>query len=296
MVQEFVSERNAMLFAYGQTGCGKTHTMLGPGESFQEKQSSNNSEWGIIPRVYIETQASMQGTPHIINASAIQFYLGECSCLLSDGGTRVSIDSDTHIPMGATIKLLSNIQDLMDLLSTVQANRTSRGTLMNEANQEHDGSSRSHAAIILYLQQVDPGTKMYRKTSFTMIDLAGAERPSKTKEQRFGAADIVAWYMSQQGKAMEVPTGMQAFIINYELSNLATEINKATEAHRKKQPYSPPRQVTTEVIKFIGACLDGTAMTAMCLCLSPANVNAGRLGTPSNMELVCQNSKFLCVK
>jgi len=271
LVQEFLSgQRNVMLFAYGQTGSGKSHSMLGTDECLRRQECS--SGWGIIPRVYKETRTSMQGKPHVVTASAIEFHMGRCSCLLSEGKS-VSIDADTHMPMGAAVKELSNENDLMELLSTVQANRTSRGTLMNEADDTHGGSSRSHAAIILYLQQVDPDTNLYRKTCFTMIDLAGAERPSKTKEKRFGGGDMIAWYLAMQGKEAQVQTGMQAFIINYELSNLATEIQKSTEAHKRKQKYSPPRQVTTEVIKFVGACLGGSAVTSMLLCLSPANVN-----------------------
>ena len=40
---------NGTMFAYGQTGCGKTHTMMGPTSSL-EVNSPNADERGIIPR------------------------------------------------------------------------------------------------------------------------------------------------------------------------------------------------------------------------------------------------------
>lgn len=141
---------------------------------------------------------------------------------------------------------------------------------MNQATNSHGGSSRSHAALILYLYQLDPDANKCCRTSFTMVDLAGAERPTKTGEQRFGGGDYLVWMMQQ---VKEVPTGAQAFVINWELSQIMTEVKKATEAHRRNKKYTPPRQLATAIIKFLGACFDGNALTSMCLCLSPANVN-----------------------
>ena len=41
-------QHNVMLLAYGQTGTGKTHTMLGPRESL--KSDTEHPDWGIFPR------------------------------------------------------------------------------------------------------------------------------------------------------------------------------------------------------------------------------------------------------
>ena len=49
LVESVLHGYNGTMFAYGQTGCGKTHTMMGPASSLDEK-STNKEERGIIPR------------------------------------------------------------------------------------------------------------------------------------------------------------------------------------------------------------------------------------------------------
>ena len=134
----------------------------------------------------------------------------------------------------------------------------------------NDSSSRSHAALILTLQQIDADAKTCSQTTFTLVDLGGAERPTKTKEKRFTSTDMILWDLS---KGKEVLTGAQAYIINWELSMIATEIARATEAHRKKRPYAPPRQLATDATRFLSSSFNGSALTCLCLCLSPANIN-----------------------
>ena len=134
----------------------------------------------------------------------------------------------------------------------------------------NDCSSRSHAALILTLRQIDVDDKTYSQTSFTLVDLGGAERPNKTKEKRFSSTDMVLWDLS---KGKEVPIGAQAYIINWELSMIATEIARATEAHRKKRPYASPRQLSTDATRFLSSSFNGSAVTCLCLCLSLANIN-----------------------
>ena len=141
----------------------------------------------------------------------------------------MKIDPDSCEPIGATTMEMKSMDDLLRYLNLVQSNRTTRGTRVNAS------SSRSHAALILTLRQIDPDAKTYVQTSFTLVDLGGAERPTKTKEKRFTGTDMVLWDLS---KGKDVPTGAQAFIINWELSMIATEITRATEAHRKKRPYA----------------------------------------------------------
>ncbi len=43
-MESVVEGYNGTIFAYGQTGCGKTHTMMG--------YAQNNKEKGIIPRTF----------------------------------------------------------------------------------------------------------------------------------------------------------------------------------------------------------------------------------------------------
>ena len=83
--------------------------------------------------------------------------------------------------------------DLLPFLEQVQMNRTTRSTAMNRADGEHGGSSRSHAALILTLTQLDECEENVATTTFTLMDLAGAERPSKTKEKRFSGSEMLLY-------------------------------------------------------------------------------------------------------
>ena len=284
LVEKFTAfgGRNVMMFAYGQTGSGKTHTMLGTDDSLRWRGGDNGNTdttlqdtteienmrggWGIFPRAFSETidKLKRRGQLYQLSASAVEFYLGGCSDLLTPQPNAVQIDPDTNEPVGATTVEMKSMADLLRYLNLVRKNRTTRGTRMNE------GSSRSHAALILTLRQANADAKTYCQTSFTLVDLGGAERPTKTKEKRFTSTDMILWDLS---KGKEVPTGAQAYIINWELSMIATEVSRATEAHRKKLPYAPPRQLSTDATRFLSSSFNGSALTCLCVCLSPANVN-----------------------
>jgi hypothetical protein len=56
------------------------------------------------------------------------------------------------------------------------------------------GSSRSHAALILTLRQLDVGSNEVCTTTFNCVDMAGAERPDKTGGARVSALEAFMQY------------------------------------------------------------------------------------------------------
>ena len=162
LVESFTSDAMSVLFfAYGQTGTGKTRTMLGTEPSLQSAEP--HEDWGVFPRVCAATmeklaQKRSSGLRCRLTGSAIEFYLGECFDLLSssrEGNAPVIIDYASHWPSGETSVELEQPADVMAFLGQVIANRTSRSTNFNHASSEHSGSSRSHAALILTLTTLD---------------------------------------------------------------------------------------------------------------------------------------------
>ena len=305
LVESYTVEKQSVLFfAYGQTGTGKTRTMLGTEPSLAA--SSPHEDWGVFPRVCaatFEKMASMRqaGQKCVLLGSAIEFYLGECYDLLKSdrrsGNAPVHIDFESHMPEGESCVQLETTADLMGFLASVIANRTSRSTNFNQSSKEHSGSSRSHAALMLTLMQLDEASREYLKTSFTLVDLAGAERPDKVKaEDKSGgqvetksgakmqalapeflpklieARDCGA--MSQKDIDKMMPINFQTRVINHELFQLGGEVVKATEAHTKGKPYKSPHAMITPTIKFLSAIFDGRARLSMCVTLSPAGQNA----------------------
>ena len=195
LVESFTAENTSVLFfAYGQTGTGKTRTMLGTEPSLAS--AAPHEDWGVFPRVCAATFERLEamrraGTACVLTAAAIEFYLGECFDLLKssrEGNAPVQIDFETHAPSGESCIVLEQQSDLMGFLAQVTANRTSRSTNFNKASAEHSGSSRSHAALILTLTRLDKSTREYTKTSFNLVDLAGAERADKVREEVKGGA------------------------------------------------------------------------------------------------------------
>ena len=71
-----------------------------------------------------------------------------------------------------------------------------------------------------------------------------------------------------------IPLNFQTRMINFELFQLGHQVVNATEAHRKRKPYMPPKTMVTPTIKFLAAILDGKARLAMMVTLSPAGRNA----------------------
>jgi hypothetical protein len=284
---------NVIYFAYGQTGAGKTHTMLGTDVSLLSPVFDPG--WGIFPRAcaaVFETMARAS-RPYLLTASAVEFYMCQCLDLLDAAGSDappLQVDGTTHAVAGAKRVALSGVADLLPFLAQVQTNRTTRSTAMNRAEGEHGGSSRSHAALILRLTQLDEAREHVCTTSFTLMDLAGAERPSKTHEKRFSGGEMLKFLLESQGttkpgggrvgdplnrptKIVEIPTGCQALVINTELHGVGAEVLRATERHLKGQPYQPPKQLITPAVKFLAACFDGTAMCHMMVCVSSAGRN-----------------------
>lgn len=138
-----------MLLAYGQTGTGKTHTIFGKKEATLDM--NQEAEWGIFPKVVNTTLKAMQqrGNKFKLYISALEFYLMACFDLLNNNSP-VVVDQGTGPRLSTQIEITS-IEDLTKVLETIFKCRTSAGTKMNVKIKGHDGSSRSHAAMILQL-------------------------------------------------------------------------------------------------------------------------------------------------
>ena len=284
---------NVVMFAYGQTGTGKTHTMFGPdgslasGAAFDEK-------WGLFPRLVHavfktlgeRSVANGGNTKFVLTASGIEFYLTLATDLLN-GNKPILIDRN-HKPTGQTEVRFSEVGDLMPFLAKIRKNRTSRSTQMNSKTEDHDGSSRSHAALILKIRQLNVSSGMVWETRLTLMDLAGAERPDKPvkqsakqkKDDEFitmltatgGGGDMRGEALGDL-RAKKISIHAQAAVINFELTTLSAEVRKAGDNHRKGKKYSPPLQNCPDMIKFLGSCFTGKELMSLMVALSPSGNN-----------------------
>ncbi len=67
LVKKFLSGYNSTIFAYGQTGTGKTHTIIGPLESLFD---DNNDNFGLIPNILNFLFNNKEEATNIIRSSS----------------------------------------------------------------------------------------------------------------------------------------------------------------------------------------------------------------------------------
>ncbi len=170
---------NSTIFAYGQTGTGKTFTM----EGFT--YSSTDSQRGIIPRSideifnYIES-LSNSDTKFMVRASYLQIYNESISDLLKPEKTNLQIREDKK--KGVFVEALSEwaVRSPGDIYTLLHRGALSRATASTKMN---DVSSRSHAVFVITVEQmtiIDDGKgeamTQIKVGKLNLVDLAGSER------------------------------------------------------------------------------------------------------------------------
>ena len=268
---------NGLVFAYGQTGTGKTHTIFGPERSWR---SVRGEDCGILPRavcaIFEEMRARADTTSFTLTASALEFYMTGCLDLL-DEGARCHIGAD-HKPLGLVAHPIEDDSACLRFMAQVREKRHARGTMMNAAGEGGTGgSSRSHCSVILTLRQLERKSGTVRTTELHIMDMAGAERPKSNGYEAGESNGMLAVIESE--KKGEPSLASQGMIINYELSELRTAVVQASEAHQKGLPLLNARTTgsslamavgSTDFIAYTKGCFDGSALLSMIVTLSPA--------------------------
>eukprot|EP01033_Poteriospumella_lacustris_P001594 gene1595-1159_t len=140
---------NATIFAYGQTGAGKTYTM----EGFN--RSGNLEERGIIPRAieqifgHIQTHAGPR-MRFLVRASYLQIYNEQISDLLKPERNNLAIREDKKRGVyvdGLSEWVVRSPAEIYGLMERGGSVRATGETKMNEM------SSRSHAVFIVIAEQ-----------------------------------------------------------------------------------------------------------------------------------------------
>ena len=275
-LEDLDDPRSAFVFAYGQTGTGKTHTIMGPEASWREV---GHPERGLFPRVVddvLRVQRAVADT-HVVSlgVSAVEFYFCQGFDLLDD---HAQVDVRDGEIVGRKQAEVKTLEDALDVLATVRARRTTASTKMNPAvrasggggekdTASHGGSSRSHCALTAHVTVVNRATKVVRVATFGAMDLAGAERPSSNGHEFAGVMEAV---MSYWRDPASVRPCAQAAIINLELAALRSAIVQATEAHAKGREVAAPTQLGTAAVNYMTGLFDGRCQVANVVTLSQA--------------------------
>lgn len=168
---------NCTVFAYGQTGTGKTHTMEGDLASYMETYAP---EAGVIPRTLYRLFHVLEsrGDDYAVKMSLIELYNEELRDLLGDEhvSTQLRMYDD---PRGRGVVLqgleevpLTSAAHGLSLLRYGSERRHVASTLCNHT------SSRSHCVFTLTVQIKDTGARgeeLMRIGKLNLVDLAGSE-------------------------------------------------------------------------------------------------------------------------
>ena len=148
LVESVLNGYNGTIFAYGQTGCGKTHTMMG---------LPDNENKGIIPKAFdhvygcIDDEANAQ-KKFLVRCSFIEIYQEEIRDLL--GKTDQKLELKENPQKGVFVKDLSivtvkSIPEIEGLMAHGNKLRMVGQTAMN------DTSSRSHSIFTIYIETAE---------------------------------------------------------------------------------------------------------------------------------------------
>lgn len=284
-------QNHALLFAYGQTGTGKTHTMFGPSESLSSP--TEHPDWGLLPRIIDKTFTYIKEHPErscSLAISAVELYCFAAWDLNAKERNMVTLTTDGDI-YGHTFTHLNSVSEMPAFIDRVYGNRKVASTKMNK------GSSRSHVIIMLTLYQVDNESGQFRQTEFSVVDLAGSERPGKTGKERMSANEASGEAMQALISGKELSPGAQGSLINFELTQVTTAFTLATEAWSKGKKYKPQTALVPPGVWYLGGCCTGHARLGVVVGISqsPQNgwetwfsctwgANAAKLKAPCNKQ------------
>ncbi|KAH8380345.1 hypothetical protein KR009_010143, partial [Drosophila setifemur] len=189
LIEEVLSGYNCTVFAYGQTGTGKTHTMVGNETAELKSSWEDDSEIGIIPRAlsHLFDELRLMEVEYTMRISYLELYNEElCDLLSTDDSTKIRIFDDSTKKGSVIIQGLEEIpvhskDDVYKLLEKGKERRKTATTLMNAQ------SSRSHTvfSILVHIRENGiEGEDMLKIGKLNLVDLAGSENVSKAGNEK----------------------------------------------------------------------------------------------------------------
>ncbi|MBA0864423.1 hypothetical protein Goshw_002754 [Gossypium schwendimanii] len=253
IVNEVLEGYNCTIFAYGQTGTGKTYTMEG---GARKKNGEFPSDAGVIPRAVkqIFDILEAQSAEYSMKVTFLELYNEEITDLLAPEETTKFIDDKSKKPIalmedgkggvfvrGLEEELVTTANEIYKILEKGSAKRRTAETLLNKQ------SSRSHSifSITIHIKECTPeGEEMIKCGKLNLVDLAGSENISRS-----GA---------REGRARE------AGEINKSLLTLGRVINALVE-HSGHVPYRD-----SKLTRLLRDSLGGKTKTCIIATVSPS--------------------------
>jgi kinesin family protein 5 len=242
-VDDILNGYNGTVFAYGQTGAGKSFTMMGAGDI------ENEETRGIIPRIVEQIFESILASPsnieYTVRVSYMEIYMERIRDLLNPVNDNLPVHEEKS--RGVYVKGLlevyvSSVDEVYEVMRRGGAARAVAATNMNQE------SSRSHSIFVVQINQKNVETGSLKTGSLYLVDLAGSEKVGKT-----GAS----------GQTLE-----EAKKINKSLSALGMVINSLTDGKSTHVPYRD-----SKLTRILQESLGGNSRTTLIINCSPSSYN-----------------------
>ncbi|CAH1402833.1 unnamed protein product [Nezara viridula] len=268
IVEKVLQGYNGTIFAYGQTGTGKTFTMEGVNTEPELR--------GVIPNSFAhlfgQIAKSSEETKFLVRVSYYEIYNEEVRDLLNTSSS-VKLEVKERPDVGVFIKNLTtyvvNNADDMDRIMTIgNKNRVVGATAMNIE------SSRSHAIFTITVETSvtgDDNQQRVKMGRLHLVDLAGSERQSKT---------------AAVGNRLK-----EATKINLSLSTLGNVISALVDGKCTHIPYR-----NSKLTRILQDSLGGNSKTVMCATIGPASYNyeetISTLRYASRAKSICNRARI----
>ncbi|XP_076199981.1 kinesin-like protein KIF18A isoform X1 [Aptenodytes patagonicus] len=241
VIDGFLNGYNCTVLAYGATGAGKTHTMLGSPEDPGVMYLTMMALYNCMDQIKEDKICN-------VAVSYLEVYNEQIRDLLVNSGP-LAVREDTQkgvVVQGLTLHQPKSAEEILQMLDYGNKNRTQHPTDVNAS------SSRSHAVFQIYLRQQDKTASInqnVRIAKMSLIDLAGSERASAT---------------NAKGARFREGTN-----INRSLLALGNVINALANPKSKKQ-HIPYRN--SKLTRLLKDSLGGNCRTIMIAAVSPSSM------------------------
>ncbi|KAM8895291.1 kinesin-like protein KIF18A isoform 2-T3 [Spinachia spinachia] len=231
---------NCTVFAYGATGAGKTHTMLG-------SQNEPGVMYRTMTELFNRMDEAKEEKEFAVAFSYLEVYNEQIRDLLANAGPLAVRENGSKgvVVQGLTLHQPKSAEHILEALDSGNRNRTQHPTEMNAT------SSRSHAVFQIYLRQQEKTASLNPNAcvaKMSLIDLAGSERASATN-----------------AKGARLREGAN---INRSLLALGNVINALADPKSKKT-HIPYRD--SKLTRLLKDSLGGNCRTVMIANVSPSS-------------------------
>jgi len=241
-VDDILNGYNGTVFAYGQTGAGKSYTMMG-------SDIDDDAGRGVIPRIVQQVFASILASPsnieYTVRVSYMEIYMERIRDLLMPQNDNLPVHEEKN--RGVYVKGLLEVYVASDdeVYEVLRRGGTARAVSATNMNAE---SSRSHSIFVVTVSQKNVETGSQKSGQLFLVDLAGSEKIGKT-----GAS----------GQTLE-----EAKKINKSLSALGMVINSLTDGKSSHIPYRD-----SKLTRILQESLGGNSRTTLIINCSPSSYN-----------------------